>query len=294
MFNKSEYWIKQLNDTMGNAKDFIRDFRIYDVGSYALNQLTPREGYTLHENIAYGLKARHRLDLFKTHKPQLNQPLIIFVHGGAWTHGDKSSYRFVGEAFAREGYDVAVINYHLAPQYIFPSYVDDLTLALNFLSLHQQKLAIRTDNVVLMGHSAGAFNVMSAVYHPQQYELQCRAQIRAIIGVAGPYHFDYKGDPLCAEAFDQSVPFQQVMPYYFVASNSIKHYLLMAENDQIVGHNNTEDFDRVLKEKGNHSKMIVIPRTGHITVMGSVSSLFSRYFETKEQILVSIEEALKP
>ena len=68
----------------------------------------------------------------------------------------------------------------------------------------------------------------------------------------------------------------------------------MAENDQIVGHNNTEDFDRVLKEKGNHSKMIVIPRTGRITVMGSVSSLFSRYFETKEQILVAIEEALKP
>jgi hypothetical protein len=34
------------------------------------------------------------------------------------------------------------------------------------------------------------------------------------------------------------------MPYYFVNQNSIKHYLLMAENDQLVGKENTLDLDR--------------------------------------------------
>lgn len=285
---------KEIEQKVEKAKILYKDFRLYDFGSYALNRLTPRKGYTLHENIAYGLKARQRFDIFSAVSPLEQRPLIVFVHGGAWLHGDKKDYRFVGEAFAKEGYDVAVINYHLAPEHVFPSYIDDLSLALNYLTQNQSRLNIRTEKIVLMGHSAGAFNIMSALYHPHPYSLQCRSQIRAIIGLSGPYHFDYKDDPLCAEAFDQSVPYQQVMPYYFVESNQVRHYLFLASNDQVVRHSNSQDLHRILQEKGNHSQMITIPGTGHVSIMGSVSSLFSRYFQTKQQILIVLEEALKP
>ena len=293
MLNKVTQQVKQnINQKVVLAKTVYKNFRLYDFGSYALNRLTPRTGYTLHENIAYGLKARQRLDIFSAQAPHEQRPLIVFVHGGAWLHGDKKDYRFVGEAFAKEGYDVAVINYHLAPEHIFPSYIDDLSLALNYLTQHQSKLNIRTEKLVLMGHSAGAFNIMSALYHPQPYALQCRSQIRAIIGLSGPYHFDYKDDPLCAEAFDQTVPYQQVMPYYFVEPNQVKHYLFLASNDQVVHHSNSQDLHSVLTQKGNHSQMITISGTGHISIIGSVSSLFSRYFQTKKQILAVLDEAL--
>ncbi|MDN5445564.1 MAG: alpha/beta hydrolase, partial [Pseudomonadales bacterium] len=223
MFNKLQPFVQRLNRSVEYARLLYRDFRIYDVGSYALNRLTPRKGYSVQENVAYGLRARHRLDLFCTQTPREHRPLIVFVHGGAWMHGDKKDYRFIGEAFAKEGFDVAVINYHLAPEHIFPASIDDLSLALNYLNVHQLKYQISTEKVVLMGHSAGAFNVMSALYHPKPYEIQCRSQITAIIGLAGPYHFDYKGDPICADAFDQNRPNQEVMPYYFVESNTGKH-----------------------------------------------------------------------
>lgn len=144
-----------------------------------------------------------------------------------------------------------------------------------------------------MGHSAGAFNVMSALYHPKPYEIQCRSQITAIIGLAGPYHFDYKGDPICADAFDQNRPYQEVMPYYFVESNTVKHYLLVAENDDVVGLSNAVDLDRRLKEKGNYSQLWTVPRIGHISMIGSVSSLFSRYFTTKKKIMQALEDALR-
>ncbi|MFH7767427.1 alpha/beta hydrolase [Acinetobacter sp. BSP-28] len=295
MLNKVTQAVKKkIYQKVEQVKIIYKDFRLYDFGSYALNRLTSRKGYTVTENIAYGLKARHRLDIFTTEVPREQRALIVFVHGGAWLHGDKKDYRFVGEAFAREGYDVAVINYHLAPEHVFPSYIDDLSLALNYLTQHQSRYHIQTEKLVLMGHSAGAFNVMSALYNPKPYALHCRAQIRAIIGVSGPYHFDYKDDPICADAFDQSVPYQQVMPYYFVETNTVRHYLFLASNDQVVGHNNSEDFHRVLQEKGNHSQMITIPGTGHVSIMASVASLFSRHFQTKKQILAVLEEALKP
>lgn len=293
MFNKLQPFVQRLNRSVEYARLLYREFRIYDLGSYALNRLTPRKGYSVQENVAYGLRARHRLDLFRTQTPREHRPLIVFVHGGAWMHGDKKDYRFIGEAFAKEGFDVAVINYHLAPEHIFPASIDDLSLALNYLNVHQLKYQISTEKVVLMGHSAGAFNVMSALYHPQPYEIQCRSQITAIIGLAGPYHFDYKGDPICADAFDQNRPYQEVMPYYFVESNRVKHYLLVAENDDVVGLSNAVDLDRRLKEKGNYSQLWTVPRIGHISMIGSVSSLFSRYFTTKQKIMQALEDALK-
>ena len=293
MFNKLQPFVQRLNRSVEYARLLYRDFRIYDVGSYALNRLTPRKGYSVQENVAYGLRARHRLDLFRTQTPREHRPLIVFVHGGAWMHGDKKDYRFIGEAFAKEGFDVAVINYHLAPEHIFPASIDDLSLALNYLNVHQLKYQISTEKVVLMGHSAGAFNVMSALYHPKPYEIQCRSQITAIIGLAGPYHFDYKGDPICADAFDQNRPYQEVMPYYFVEPNTVKHYLLVAENDDVVGLSNAVDLDRRLKEKGNYSQLWTVPRIDHISMIGSVSSLFSRYFTTKQKIMQALEDALK-
>ena len=289
MFNKIQQIAALLKNRVEKAKSLYRDFRLYDAGSYALNRLTPRRGYSVQHNVAYGLKARHRLDLYASEQEGEN-PLIVFVHGGAWSHGDKKDYRFVGESFAREGFDVAVINYHLAPQHIFPSSVDDLTLALNYLAQQKQRLKISAQKIVLMGHSAGAFNIMSALYNPKPYELICKTEIRAVIGLAGPYHFDYKGDPLCEDAFDQQVPFQQVMPFYFVESNTVRHYLFTAENDRIVHRSNAVDLDQMLKEKGNHSQILDVPKTGHLTVMGSVSTLFSRYFQTRKMIMGVLTE----
>lgn len=293
MHNSSAEIVKRVQQRLQQIKQQYQEFRVYDAGSYALNLLTPKSSYTAQKNIAYGLKARQRLDLYHAKKPLSGQPLIVFVHGGAWQHGDKKDYLFIGESFAREGYDVAIINYHLAPEHVFPSYIDDLALALNFLDQQQKRLNISTDHLVLMGHSAGAFNVMSVVYHPHPNIVHCRDKIKAIIGVAGPYHFDYKGDPLAQDAFNQEIPYQDVMPYYFADSNQIHHYLLLAENDQIVKAKNSLDFDHILRAHGNHSHIAVVPKTGHISIVGTLSSLFSRYFKTKRMILSFLQESLK-
>lgn len=277
-------------------KDFYRQFRLYDLGSIALNRLTPRKGYTLRENIAYGLKSRQRLDLYISSSLMAkngSKPLIIFVHGGAWSHGDKSAYKFVGEAFVRFGYDVAVMNYHLAPEYKFPSYVNDLAIALKFLEQDQKKLGISTEKVVLMGHSSGAFNIASLLYHPQRYDITIQKNIKAIVGIAGPYHFDYKDDVMAKDAFIQEVPYQQVMPYYFIEKNDIQHYLFLAENDQIVKRSNSFDLQEKLHEQGNHCEVKIIPKVGHISIMASVSSLFSCFYKTRSTILDVLDQALK-
>lgn len=283
---------QQLRKKYGLIQDFCRDFRLYDLGTITLNKLTPQKGYATRKNVAYGLKARQRLDLYISEQTG-SKPLIVFVHGGAWVHGDKSAYKFVGEAFTRFGYDVAVLNYHLAPKHKFPSYIDDLALALGYLETQQAKLGISTQNIALMGHSSGAFNVASLLYHPQRYSWAVKKNIKALIGISGPYHFDYKGDPLAQDAFDQSVPYQEVMPYYFVEKNQIQHYLFIAEKDHVVKNSNTLDLQQKLQQVGNHCEVKVIPNTGHISIMSSVSSLFSYFYTTRLEIIKALDATLK-
>ncbi len=285
--------IEQLQSKIEQARTLYKEFRLYDLGSFALNRFTPKDGFEQVLNVRYGLKPRHRLDIYRSTKRLAHRPLIVFVHGGAWQHGNKRDYLFIGEAYTKEGYDVAVINYQLAPKNIFPSYVDDLTQALNYLHQNQEKHEISTENIVLMGHSAGAFNVMSAVYHPDSPKIECLGKIKAIVGLAGPYHFDYKGDPIAQDAFDQNIPYHEVMPYYFVDHNPIRHCLVVAENDQVVKKSNSDDLDQQLRQCGNYSQIVIIPKTGHITVLGGLSSLFSWHFQTKQSILNFLDEALK-
>jgi len=285
--------IQQVQENVIKAKNLYQEFRLYDFASYSINYLTPKDTFEKEEHLAYGLKARQRLDLYRTKNPKKQRPLIVFVHCGSWQHGNKREYLFIGETFAREGYDVAVINYHLAPEHIFPTFIDDIAQAIHYLNQNQTKLNISTENIILMGHSAGAFNVMSVVYSAYSQNFKYKDKIRAIVGMAGPYHFDYKGDPLAEHAFDQKVSYQQVMPYYFIEPNQIKHYLLMAEQDQLVGKENSFDLDKALREKGNHSHIAVIPKTGHITIVATLASLMSHYFKTKRTILHFLEEALE-
>ncbi len=44
MFNNVEHWFKQLNKTLEQAKRIYEEFRLYSLGSYALNRLTPTSG----------------------------------------------------------------------------------------------------------------------------------------------------------------------------------------------------------------------------------------------------------
>ena len=286
--------IQQVQENVIRAKNLYQEFRLYDFASYSINYLTPKDTFEKEEHLAYGLKARNRLDLYRTKNPKKQKPLIVFVHGGSWQHGNKRDYLFIGETFAREGFDVAVINYQLAPENIFPAFVDDLAQAIHYLNQNKVKLNISTDNMILMGHSAGAFNVMSVVYSAQSQNFKYKDQIKAIVGLAGPYHFDYVGDPLSEHAFDHKISYQQVMPYYFIEPNQIKHYLLVAEQDQVVERKNARDLDIALRQKGNHSHIAVIPKTGHITIVATLASLMSHYFKTKRTILHFLEEALEP
>jgi len=101
------------------------------------------------------------LDFYPT-QSSIKAPCVIVIHGGSWRGGDSQQVPELNNYLAHKGYNVASINYRLAPKYKNPAGVEDVRAAINYLK--QSKLNIDTTRFVLLGRSAGAQIALLAAY----------------------------------------------------------------------------------------------------------------------------------
>ena len=274
----------------------LKQLQWYDLASFTLNKVLAGNYAKCDANLNYAESSRQVLDMYCPHQAQSDAPLVVFVHGGSWQRGQKDDYIFLAQSLAQEGIFVATLNYQLAPTHQFPVFVDDVTQAVNYLqqSNNSQRFGYSRDKVVLLGHSAGAFNVMSAVYStPSQQRIVHLEGIKAIVGVAGPYSFEHRGDPVAKFAFDQSVAPDDIMPSYFAYPNHIQHLLLMAAKDNLVKDDNTYQMQRALQQVGNAVEVATIARTNHISVIATLTRGIAKVYPTKAKLLSFIEQSVE-
>lgn len=111
-----------------------------------------------HQTIAYGPDPMQNMDFTPPAKPNGAAPLVVFVHGGAWTQGNKDNATGGWKAphYTSLGYAFASINYRLVPQVRVEDEAGDVAAALARLIAEADKLGIDRRRIILMGHSAGA------------------------------------------------------------------------------------------------------------------------------------------
>jgi acetyl esterase/lipase len=129
------------------------------LASLGMAQPSPPYSFQVYTDIAYydGPDAhpiKHRLDLFVPEGLK-DAPVLIFVHGGGWTSGDKNLYSFVGRAFAEQGFVTAVINYRLSPQVQHPAHIEDVARAFAWVYRNIAQYGGNPEKIFVMGHSAG-------------------------------------------------------------------------------------------------------------------------------------------
>ena len=93
-----------------------------------------------------------------------DKPCVVVIHGGSWSSGDSQQLPEFNNYLAKAGYNVASVNYRMAPQYKSPAPLNDIQAALTYLRAHANELKIDTNNFVLLGRSAGAQIAMLAAY----------------------------------------------------------------------------------------------------------------------------------
>ncbi|MEA3486934.1 MAG: alpha/beta hydrolase [Thermodesulfobacteriota bacterium] len=114
------------------------------------------------KNIPYLTNAQEiLLQSLDIYSPQQKTPqqktVVIFIHGGGWTTGDKGQKAHIAKKdfFVRNNIVFVSINYRMAPQYSFPAYPQDVAAAISYVIDNIDKYGGNPNDVFLSGHSAG-------------------------------------------------------------------------------------------------------------------------------------------
>lgn len=83
-------------------------------------------------------------------------PVIVWTHGGGLISGDKNQLSNYCKILASEGYVVVSIDYSIAPEKKYPTPIQQLNKALEFLSENAEKFHIDNSFFVLAGDSGGS------------------------------------------------------------------------------------------------------------------------------------------
>ncbi len=147
-------------------------------------------GYTAKRDVTYvaGGTDRQRLDVFFPEKSVKPVPLIVWIHGGAWSAGSKD--RCPALPLLGDGYAVASVTYRFSQHGVFPAQIEDCRAAIRWLRAHAAEMNIDPARIGAWGSSAGGHLV-------------------ALLGVAGDETAWDKGDHV-----DQSARVQAVVNWF--------------------------------------------------------------------------------
>jgi len=107
--------------------------------------------------VAYGLDKLQKYDVFYKKNSKKN-PLLIYVHGGGWTQGDKVNFNDFCEEYADKGFTTVSINYRLMdlPSVGMKEMISDVKSAIEHILGNASEYFIDLNRTVIMAESAGA------------------------------------------------------------------------------------------------------------------------------------------
>lgn len=106
--------------------------------------------------LSYGADRLQAVDYWAG--PSRNAPLVVFVHGGGWSRGDKRMMDGSDKLahWRAQGYAVASVNYRLVPDATVEQQASDVAAAVALLRGRAGVLGFDRRRIALVGHSAGA------------------------------------------------------------------------------------------------------------------------------------------
>ena len=135
-------------------------------------------------DLRYGVGARQRLDMFPS--GTTGAPTVVYIHGGYWQANDKEPYACLGEGLLPAGFNLALVEYTLAPAARLDVIVAEIRASVAWVIDHAKEHGGDPRRVFVAGHSAGGHLTAAAM-----------ADARVAGGVAISGIFDLEPIRLC-------------------------------------------------------------------------------------------------
>ncbi|MDR3417445.1 MAG: alpha/beta hydrolase [Nevskia sp.] len=245
-------------------------------GAQFINAITPDSGYRVERGEAYDAADGLRLDVYVPDGAR-DAPLVLFFYGGSWQAGkslDRSAYKFVGQALAQQGFVAMIADYRLYPQVRYPAFLDDCARALVWAHAHAAAYGADPAKLVVMGHSAGAYNAAMLALDPDLLRRSGgdRAWLRGMVGLAGPYDFLPITDPVLQELFGPRESWPLTQPIHYADGSGPPLLLLAGDDDDVVYVKNTNNLYERIRGEGGAAEKVTYPRMGHVKIIALMAS----------------------
>ena len=252
------------------------------------------EGISAKRDIEYvpGGGKRRMLDVYYPEKAGKPVPLVVWIHGGAWSAGSK--YRTPAISLLDQGFAVASVTYRFSQDAVFPAQIEDCKSAIRWLRKNAAQYNIDPEKIGVWGSSAGGhlvamLGVSGDVKDWEKGEnLDQSSRVQAVCDWFGPSNlltFGPQGGndrPNGARPFPATdaadspegkliggaVPENKekaraASPTTYVTKDDAPFLIVHGDKDPLVPHAQSKELHELLEKTGVPSKLITLPGAGH-------------------------------
>ena len=226
-----------------------------------LHALLKHDTVEVRRDEAYGPHERHRADVFLPKNAGGSRPLLVFVHGGGFSRGAKSTagqfyYDNIGYWAAEHGLVGVTINYRLAPDFQYPAGAEDVARVVQWLRQNAAQFGGDANRIFLFGNSAGGAHVADYLARTAQ------PQVAGAILLSGVYTASTTWKSYYGE--DQG-RWPSMSPLPQLAKLRLPLLVANAELDPPEFHPDTNNLIAGRKAAGTPTTIVQLPNHSHVS-----------------------------
>jgi acetyl esterase/lipase len=229
-------------------------------------------------------------------------PALVYVHGGAWMHGDKSEAMMFARGMTAQGYLVVSLNYRLYPAGRYPAMIQDVKCAIRSLRAHAKEYNLDPGRIGAVGVSAGGHLVsllgtsdLSAGTDVGEY-LEQSSRVQAVVAMAPVTdlrrHFPNADIELMRQVGFGEDNIVEASPITHVTPDDPPFLLIHGDRDELVPVEQSQLMYERLVQAGVPAELIIVQNAGHSMsaprgtatptlgeISQSISSFLARYLK---------------
>jgi acetyl esterase/lipase len=224
-------------------------------------------------NLAYGdAGRRNRLDVYVSKDAPQGAPVLLQVHGGGWTIGNKEQQgKPLMLHLAARGWVCVAINYRLSPRATFPDHIVDVKTAVAWVREHIRDYGGDPDFIAISGGSAGGHLSALAALTPNDAEYQpgfegADTTLQAAVPIYGVYDFTGSLGGRAAEGFVRYIErvvlkrrfaedpddFRRASPLFRTREDAPPFFVIHGAHDRLAPVEGAREFVQRLREKSRN------------------------------------------